>query len=173
MARRYYRRRTVTVRPKKKWATNFLQGTLTNSSASTSTAVLVQNSSQTTAPTPVIVKAGNFKFQGDLSINYSSAQTTTPRIAIFIFFLPQGLDLSADTANGIVQSHPEWILAWKQLDSSVASANTNASMSAFSFSSRLKRNLNSGDRICVGFTQNTTGSIITIQYSAQYWTCAN
>ena len=172
MARRYYRRRTVTVRPKKKWATNFLQGTLgTNADPA---AVLVQNTTQSSLPTPVIVKAGNFKLQGDLSIYTTTALTTTPRIAVVVFYLPQGLDLTATAANGILESHPEWILAWKQVDTNIVAANTSSGFSSFSVSSRLKRNLNSGDRICVGYTTNTpSAAVLTIQFSAQYWTCAN
>lgn len=175
MARRYYRRRTVTVRPKKKWATNLTQGNISSASGGTPYATLVQNTAQTSSPTPIIIKCGNFKIQGDVSVAFNTSRTSSPWIALLVFFLPEGTTLNGDTANAIVENHPEWILAWKQLDVtlSTTSASQIFAASGFSFSSRLKRNLNSGDKICMGFTNDDGQAFPTIKFTAQYWTCAN
>lgn len=172
MPRRYYRSRTRVIRPKKKWATNLKQAALDGTSP---TSVLVENSVQTSSPTPIVIKSGNFKIQGDFSIHFNTSVASTPQIALVLFFLPQGVPLDSSTTSAILSNHPEWIMGWKQLDTviSTTSASANFHASSFSFSSRLKRNLNSGDRICAGFTNDTPNAVPTIKFTAQYWTCAN
>nr|WCR62157.1 MAG: capsid protein [Smacoviridae sp.] len=169
MARRYYRRTRV-VRPKKKWASNMKQGTL---NATTPIAILVENSLQGSSPTPVVVKAGNFKIQGDLTVYISAAAAQVARMTLLVFWLPEGLTADSDAAGAIVSNHPEWILAWKQLDTVGSTSQGNLAASGFSFSSRLKRNLNSGDKICIAFLNDTSAAQPTIKYTCQYWTCAN
>lgn len=171
MPRRYYKRTRV-VRPRKRWATNFKQGRL--ETGANETAILVENTTQSSSPTPVIVKCGNFKLQGDLSSVSTQGYNTVPRITIVVFFLPQGVELTATTANGILENHPEWILVWKQIDASGVGSGNYVQGSTFSVSSRLKRNLNSGDRVCIGYTNDTAGVVSpTIKFTCQYWTCAN
>lgn len=170
MPRRYYSRRTRVIRPKRKWATNFKQGSL--SAAQGGAVVLVENAAQSSSPTPVIVKAGNFKIQGDVTVIYNQASAAA-QITLFVFFLPEGIDVDASAAQMALNSHPEWIMAWKQLDTNGSPNAATLDANGFSFSSRLKRNLNSGDRICLGFRNDVATANISIKYSCQYWTCAN
>ena len=179
MARRYYRsKRTVVVRPKKKWASNFRSGTLTTGTA-TSTEELVTNSVQANLPTPVVLKAGNFKIQGDMSIAFASGGTVPVVVGItaVVFFLPEGITLDGTSAGFVMANHPEWIIAWKQLDGShtTSTSGTTTGSTPFSFSSRLKRNLNSGDRICIGYKLDSSNANATptIRYTCQFWTCSN
>ena len=180
---RYYRRRytrTIVRAPKKKWATNIIQlsGTpqFDGNNSFHYQFQLCSNKTETTSPSPVIIKTGNFKVQFDLTVNVNAAGVVNARA--FVCFVPQGvptttaLDLQNITAN-----HPEWILAWRQLDFGNANAAGSVDTSVVKFSSRLKRNLNSGDAVLFfilgggDFTGITTRA--TIAGMAQFWTCAN
>ncbi len=167
MARRRYYRRYIRVAPKKKWASNIIKGSITNSNF----AVIVENSAQNATPTPVIVKCGNFKVQGDVMYT-SQASTNRPvNINFFLIFVPEGVTPS----DALIGAHPEWVIGWKNLDVGIVNANLNqgAAASNFTFSTRLKRNLNSGDRV-VGLLQtNETHMDATCVFTAQFWTCAN
>lgn len=175
---RYYRRRyTKVVRPKKKWGSNiynFNMNTAGNATLQGATVTLVQNSLSSTTPTPVIIKAGNFKVQGDAFFVTSAA--TQVELSIYVVYLPEGINPSnAAEYQALITAHPEWILAWKFVSANrVTQSATDQSMT-FSLTSRLKRNLNSGDKIAlVGIA--TAGSSLTSANFAglcQYWTCAN
>lgn len=170
MPRRYYKRRTVVVRPKKKWASNMkVHGV----GSSAPTEILVENSTQTSSPTPVIVKAGNFKIQGDAIITPGTSSVPIVSLVIVVFYWPEGLTLDAQSAQTVVDQHPEWILAWKQIDTQPVIVTGTSVSNSFAVSSRLKRNLNSGDRVCIGYISDSNIVTVTIKYTAQYWTCAN
>lgn len=173
MARRYYRRRTVVVRPKKKWASNFTAANLNIANSATVAKaadgkVLVQNSVQSSNPTPTIVKAGNFKVQGDCY--FAANVTSNPLIqcVVYVMYVPQGFTLSTATDyETIIDSHPEWIMAWKMLDMNGVTQSVNS----FTFSSRLKRNLNSGDSIqLIAIAEASTPVSFAVITKVQYWT---
>lgn len=167
MARRFYRRRTVVVRPKKKWGSNMKQfqlGPVNVGTTQLSYAVadLAVNSAQTTTPTPTILKCGNFKVQGDCYIS-SQSQSALIEMMLYVLYLPEGVAPGdATAASTLVTAHPEWILSWKCIDMNTVGQQ---SVNAFSFSSRLKRNLNSGDKIvimCVGRAGTTAAGNVSI-----------
>ena len=168
MARRRYYRRYVRVAPKKKWASNILVGSVTTSNYAT----IVENSTQTSTPTPVIVKCGNFKVQGDVMFSTGGSTPTRPVcMNLFLIFCPEGVSPS----DGLIGAHPEWIIGWKTVDVGVIRSTSESGnpTSSFSMSSRLKRNLNSGDRI-VAILQSSDGSMTgQCVFTCQYWTCAN
>lgn len=174
MARRYYRRRTVVVRPKKKWASNFIGSNLALNTDATNTVsaagnVLVQNSAQSSSPTPTIVKAGNFKVQGDCYFAVAQGNQLM-QCMLYVMFVPQGipLNVTADYTN-LISSHPEWIMAWKMIDMN----GTSNEINSFTFSSRLKRNLNSGDSIrLIGVAEagGTNAVSFAVTTKVQYWT---
>lgn len=172
MPRRRYYRRYIRAAPKKKWASNLVSGVIgTEGSGESNNFVLVNNSSQAATPTPIIVKTGNFKVQGDAYLDvraggvgaYIGAQ-------VFVVYTPEGVESNFDTVIG---THPEWILAWTTLDLPITNAATVTAGSRFSFSSRLKRNLNSGDRIRLIVRGGTANNIVVCRFTAQYFTCAN
>lgn len=178
MPRRYYRKRSVVVRPKKKWGSNIFnfnmttQGTGSLQGASND---LVVNSTSTSTPTPIIIKAGNFKVQGDAYFVAGAAAQI--ELSLYVVYLPEGVaPTNADQFKTLITSHPEWILAWKYISANrVPQAATDQSLS-FSLSSRLKRNLNSGDKIVLLGLAVSVGNVITSANFAgmcQYWTCAN
>lgn len=181
MARYYRRRYTRVVAPKKKWCSNLksLVGVAVeyqNPSEFSVIKDLVINNSDGATPTPVVVKTGNFKAQIDMTINVGA--TGTIEAAIFIMFVPQGMTLTNYTnINNYITCHPEWILAWRQLDFGNANAQGSVDTTVVRFGSRLKKNLNSGDRICLfvlgsgNFTGVQTNGVLNGRI--QYWTCAN
>ena len=165
--RRYYRRYTRVVTPKKKWASNIVQDGITTSTSST----IVQNSAQASLPTPVIVKCGNFRVQGDIAVTYTSGSSRIIPLNFFLLYVPEGVTPS----DGLIGQHPEWIMAWTAIESPIAlnASNNTVGGNKFSVTSRLKRNLNSGDRV-VAILQSRDASV-TAQavFTCQYWTCAN
>lgn len=186
MARRRYYRRSVRVVPaKKKWASNIVTQRLVHNTDNPAYnyITLVSNSTESSTPTPIIIKTGNFKVQVDA---VASIETTQRRLAgaiAMIIYLPQGYALSTASPNSafrdLMVQHPEWIMAWKQLDFSSASGAATSESVSVSFSSRLKRNLNSGDKIVFGVAYQgdgyLPGTVNTFMYqvAAQYWTCSN
>lgn len=186
MARYYRRRYTRVVRPKKRWATNIksLNDSKNNIGSSTaySATVLVENSSQTAfvTPTPTVLKAGNFKVQADAS--YTTAGISHVDVRAYILFLPEGMTAASYADyDAIIKNHPEWIMGWKYASRDFAVGNATTDIQTFQFSSRLKRNLNSGDQIafvCLVTSMDASGQNVNLNNlvvggQAQYWTCAN
>lgn len=173
---RYYRRRyTRVVRPKKKWASNI--ATWVNESVTGVPAVsLASNNIQAANPTPTILKVGNFKVSADLT--FTATQTATgyiPAVVAYILYVPEGWPTGeAASFNNLIRSHPEWIMATKTMGAN-SRIDSVFPVDTLNMSTRLKRNLNSGDKIYLYFNFNTTATIssITITGTCRYWTCAN
>lgn len=167
--RRWYRRYPRVVAAKKKWATNIIQSSVTLSGV----AEICKNSVQSASvsPTPVILKCGNFRVQGDVLFAVTDISSNRPiNLNFFLIFCPEGVAAN----NSLIGNHPEWIIGWKSIDVGIANTNQNAQGgTSFSLTTRLKRNLNSGDRI-IGILQTTdTGIAANCTFTAQFWTCAN
>lgn len=150
-------------------------GTATTQGASVT---LVQNSAATANPTPVIIKAGNFKVQGDGF--FIATATTQVALSLYIIYLPEGLSPpDATSYQAVISAHPEWVLAWKFISANrifpAAGASATDQSLTFSMSSRLKRNLNSGDRIVLVGLATAGSGLSSANFSGlcQYWTCAN
>lgn len=167
---RYYKyRRTYFPKsyPRKRWATNLVNSTTdivipSGSSGAFNTKIICTNSTQSSNPTPVLVKFGRLKIKGDIRYsltdiaNYASA-------VLYVMFVPQGNEL--DTA--LIQNHPEYLLGWTTI--SMDSGNT------FSLSTTLKRNLNSGDSIALYIGVSAVNTVqaqtsFSFFYTCQFWT---
>ena len=191
MPRRYYRSRVRYIKPKKRWASNIKNLTLSGPSSTQfcGSVALVSNTTQNTSPTPVIIKAKRFKVSVDCFNTFSaSASVITPISAnAYVIFVPEGYisdqiqTMTYAEANALVSQHPEYILSWRKLDFSssysTSSSSGSSNSTAVTFSSSLARNLNSGDRIFLIILAETNNNNVTIQVAAsatvQYWTCAN
>lgn len=181
---RYYRRRytRTLVKPKKKWASNFKGVNVGDNNTVTNTAVaalLCQNSVQTALPTPVIVKTGNFKAQLDIIGAVQNARTALV-ITAYILYVPEGVaptttgGASFNSWSQIIDNHPEWIISWKMVSSDViAVQGQDANYDRIQMSSRLKRNLNSGDSIYLVVLSVGQSSGLQVNGKVQFWTCAN
>lgn len=178
MARYYRRRYTRVVKPKKKWASNIKKLTLLSEAVNSYGGIveLCKNSTQSSLPTPVIVKAGNFKVQCDVVAAGTGGSLAS--MTAYVLYIPEGVDpllQSPDSVHQFIEStvsnHPEWILAWRQIGYEALEGTKN--VDRVTFSSRLKRNLNSGDRIV--FALNAFGSLqqLSLLGMCQFWTCAN
>lgn len=121
---RYYRRRytrTIVRAPKKKWCSNMLpvdfnvnainEGTQeqprwTLSSGTT----LAENKTESTSPTPVVVKTGNFRAQFDLA---TATVGLGSDMTVYIIYCPEGVNPSGGFAlKDFMMKHPEWVIAW-------------------------------------------------------------
>ena len=182
--KRYYRRYVRAA--KKKWASNTTeirisgatvpadsftaigQGILQNGDRINSSAVGIKSTAQ-------ILKSGRFKFRGTINVNVSSNIS----VLYFITYVPEGA-AALFTGSGTLDafgnygfySHPEWVMAWGRKDY----VNSNQS-NELSLTTKLKRNLNSGDAIflVICWINPTTGSTTTsgVQGTISYMCCAN
>lgn len=169
--RRYYYRRTI--RPKQKWAINNVDIRISANSEYTITPpnsaflyqLVVQNGNrvQNSAGQPAtsvvssaqILKTGRFKFKGCFLV-----QSPSFSITVFIAYVPEGYGLAegATSDQTIFYQHPEWIIAWTRKDYANSSQSNEISLT-----SRLKRNLNTGDQIIVGaLLNNSTATTQTV-----------
>lgn len=179
MPRRYYygRRYSRGSRPRRRWAPHLVQGSLSITiPAATSagqTSVLCSNSANVGSDTPVstIIKVKNFKVVVDLTAASQNLQLTNFIIAIC--YVPQGFDPGTE----FLYQHPEWILVWRTVDVSQTVSNSGASLQNVQISSRLARNLNTGDSIRlfgVGTNLNTTTQgIVQLGFVCSFVTCNN
>lgn len=153
MRRRYYRVKKTY--PKQKWLINNNEIVINGMTVNAGNYVLLyepitQNPSRTltsgagTQTSASILKTGRFRFNGV----FNSAATYINYI-VGISFIPEGYTITANTNVDVstlgecfFYKHPEWLLSWKRLDYSASNQ-----INEFSLSSRLKRNLNSGDGI--------------------------
>lgn len=159
--RRYFRYYPRTRAAKKKWASHLKQGQIAANN-SFGYQILCENAISTNTPVPTIIKVGNVKVQGD---GFCQGVTVNTSMTLFVMYIPEGFSADSDTPR----EHPEWIMAWKQID--LATTNQASSeVNSFSVSSRLKRNLNSGDKVIVGVY---TSAQCAINYTCMYYTCAN
>ena len=174
--RRYYRsRRTI---PKQKWLTNMCNISINSVSAQATsiggglsylyTTDIITNTSNVTATyngatvngtNASILKTGRWKCKGVIVSGFEALN-----YMIGLMYIPEGYTLSNSTLyeNGtIIYKHPEWLLCWKRFDYSNAGQSND-----FSLSSRLKRNLNSGDKIVMFLlANNSSGSPVNINAS--------
>lgn len=187
MARYRRYRRTIVRAPKKKWASNMIpiSSNLTNVNISTDpqnphyvlfgTALLAENKTETTSPTPVIIKTGNFRAQIDA---WGSLTSTSPMV-VYIVYIPEGFGIDAAGATiAMIRAHPEWVMGWKIGDASgwyATSGQADIDFAKLTVSSRLKRNLNSGDKIyLVAYVDPvSSGNLLTMHGMVQFWSCAN
>lgn len=198
MARYYRRRYTRVVKPKVKWASNISQIALPPPTTGASdtrygyVTPICANAGQVAVPIPTIVKCGNFKVQMD-SVFESNDVGTMINATAYIIYVPEGAGpvAAANPPNpttleyfnwieGIVTKHPEWLLGCKMMGSDWV-AQSRANYDRVQFSTRLKRNLNSGDAVCLAVTAQSTrqgveaGKVVGVQGHAmvQFWTRAN
>lgn len=174
MPRRVYSKRTIVVRPKKKWssclsATSYTQ-TMGNEGIKVVEYTLVQNQTEGQVPAPVILKTGNFRIYGTTQTSVSASDLTKLyNMTAYVMYCPQGYSYQGTSMQTIYQ-HPEWIMARGTM------RYIPGQQCSFSMSSRMKRNLNTGDKVVLvlAWTKDTTLTGNLIQYlHTQYYICSN
>lgn len=156
--------------PRKRWASNIASNNTTvhvaiGQSGGNNTYTVCTNSAQNATPTPVLIKFGRLKISGDIRfVDDNNAYANSSSCILYVMFVPQGSILNSD----LIQQHPEYLLGWTTISMDSASA--------FSLTSSLKRNLNSGDSIQLYFGVNVNGTVVNKMlsynffYNVQYWT---
>ena len=159
-------RPTRTRRRGKKWSPVMVE-IATNTQVGPSATVaeaqdLCANSGSTAqAPTATVIKTGNFK----VSFDCASTSTNPVLAAVYIMFIPQAVEVS----QLLPIRHPEWIMNWRTFD-------LTSNQQAVTIQSRLKRNLNSGDKVIVLFrfiNISNTDIQVAIRGYASYVCCNN
>lgn len=151
--RRYYRVKRVY--PKQKWLPVNNEFVLSNLTELSAGAYQVTVQPITENPTrnaqdaggnvssATIIKTGRVRVRGVVAVNQTSVS-----LIVGVAYIPEGyvIDQVQQSVNSLGTTffyrHPEWIMCWTRMDYSSSSQNNE-----FSLSSRLKRNLNSGDQI--------------------------
>jgi len=154
-------------RSNKKWSPVLTHAGVTQDIASRATSfttgdLCINSSNITTAPTATVIKAGNFKVVAD--VNVSNPFNGSGRM--YVMYLPQGYTPTIDTP----EQHPEWILCWRGFEPGLSG------LQSISMQSKLKRNLNSGDRIslfCSTVNLSTSESNLSLSITVSYVCCAN
>ena len=136
---------------------------------------LIENPTQDNGVSTSIVKVKNVKVQLSTTGVTDASGLSIYSMQVAILFAPEGFTPNID----MMERHPEWIMAYKLL---TIDASSTIPIN-FSISSRLARNLNSGDAIYLvsiirrasaeTATQAQTGLIIPCFYTVQFWTCVN
>ena len=135
---------------KKKWA-SFLKDitpanvSLPAESVGGGVGTLVTNAAQDATPTPTIIKVKHCKMAFDFQTSVYFKQGF-----VCITFVPQGYTPSYLTPI----QHPEWIMAWRGIETSAEGLQG----TLVNLSSSLSRNLNSGDSICYIWSGYNAGS---------------
>lgn len=155
-SRRYYGRR-------KKWTPVFLteQSTVPGAAVFAHATLAANQTNQgSTAPIATNIKVKNFKVAVD--VQSAGNVAGSPSVTFAIVFVPQSY---AITANLMVE-HPEWVMAWRTID--LQTTNT------VQVSSRLARNLNSGDKVVFFLHRSIASSGDTVlTYQVMFYTCNN
>lgn len=112
--------------------------------------ILIQNTAQQLAFVPPIMKIKHLKVTIQFPGQMQSIVDNNIATRAYLMFVPEGYDLlnGSDVDNqgqivGVIKDHPEWIMQSKAITFDTLRVAT------ASFYSRINRNLNSGDRICL------------------------
>lgn len=182
--RRYYRRYVRAA--KKKWASNTVElrissGTIAAESFDGIGQIICQNgdrvaqSATSIKSSAQILKTTRFRFRGVISNNGNSYLS----LLYYIAYVPEGASALfvgtaalTDLGNYGFYSHPEWVMAWGRKDYTNSAQNNEISLTT-----KLKRNLNSGDSIYfIACWINNSASQVTaypISGTVSYMCCAN
>lgn len=182
MPRRYYRsRRTI---PRQKWSINLSNVAATVPAANASSYSVAQvnlvnnpgrnaTSGATQVASSAILKTSRVRFKGVISSSMQAGQSAI----VAIMYLPELINSSGTNVGveslglSVFYCHPEWIMAWSRLDYTNA-----AQRNEISLYSRLKRNLQPGDRIALIIMNvnysSSAGAAMDIAGTCQY-VCKN
>lgn len=187
--------RVIVKKARKRWAahiesflleaTNFAAATINGASIATYKTLAVTQIDAAT-PTPNIIKTGRYSASYNFIFDLSSSNNKSPlnyMVTILLMYIPQGwpLDVGSTSVNhaarfnqfsNLVGSHPEWIIAKKQLgDWNQIPGATDGVYDCRTgvLSSKLKRNLNSGDQVAiVAMVQKAFTDQVNFPYSIKF-----
>lgn len=179
MPRRISSKRTVVRKPRVKWSPHMetIADTLNvpaNATYAYYPHVICANAGDSHLPTVPVVQVTRINFQGHLAQNQASGEWY-----LYYIFVPEGIDTTLSTWaawQAYINAHPEYIMA-RTIGSSDFSSNGNTT-TTLRLSTRMKRNLNSGDQVIALFVWNVLYSSqnplnLPIQGQISYYTKVN
>ena len=111
------------------------------------------------------------QFSFTLDNFYSGNEAAIDSATAFIMYIPQGYTIT----SAIVSQHPEWIMSMRFYGKIIADSNSR-DIKPLSISTRVKRRLQTGDKIVFFLTGNNTatgGQTIQVNGILRWWTKAN
>lgn len=172
MVKRVYTR-VIRRAPRKRWAShiesfvlagaNYQAATISGASIAVNKTLAV-GSTDTAIPTPTLIKTARYTMSYNFVLDLHASANKAPYnyvVNVYLLYVPQGwpIDPGATAVNfvnkyeqlsNLITSHPEWIIAKKQLGdwSQIPGSSEGIYDSRTGvMSSKLKRNLNSGDQV--------------------------
>lgn len=166
-----YKRPFVVTSKRRKYSSNLVAWNATDFPTNPTAVTLAINNAQTGLPTPGILKVANIKLSVDLQVS-TTQSGSYPGCLCYILFVPEGYS----TANlpTMIGQHPEYIMACKTVGAPNGST-ANFDFQTINMSTRLKRNLNSGDSIQLffGFSNPSVIQAVRATGMCRYWICYN
>lgn len=177
---RYYRRRTYRrAYPRKKWASNIGDSSLSLNVPANSVyaagAAFALNPVQSPSSVSNSYVVKNVKLSVEAVVNNSAAVAYLNHVMAAIMYVPQGYVVK----HSIISEHPEWIMAIKYLGDGMNIDGTtpvvdSSRLKPFTISTRLSRRLQTGDSVqLVLFARNASVEnmqTVTFRFLAQWWT---
>lgn len=156
MPRRYTKRTVIIRKPRVKWSPHMEAHSdelLISGNTQSVAIAIAANNSDSHIPTVPVVQVTRINVQAQLG----SGQLPGMDWYAYLMFVPENTTL-ASTSQWLsyIYAHPEYLMARKIVESDNASDNTSV---ALNMSTRLKRNLNSGDTIYLFLVARVIGSV--------------
>lgn len=171
MPRRYTTKRTVIIRkPKIKWSPHmeaYTDELLMSSDLQSVPITIAKNNTDSHIPSVPVLQVTRINVQAQVG----SGNLAGLDWFAYLVFVPETMDTPlTDTGKWLayVYAHPEYLMARKIIESSNAVTNTSI---ALRMTTRLKRNLNSGDQIVLLLVARAIGTISgshTLPIHAEY-----
>lgn len=173
-------RRIIVRKPKVKWSPHMetIQESLSvpaNAAYAYYPHAICANATDSHLPTVPVIQVTRINFQGHALQNRTSGEWY-----LYFIYVPEGVDTTLSTWTAwqtYINAHPEYIMARTISSSDYAGSDGNTT-TTIRLSTRMKRNLNSGDQVVALFVWNTlftTNSSITLPIQGQisYYTKVN
>lgn len=175
MPRRYTKRTVIIRKPKVKWSPHmeaYNDELLITGKLESVPIVIAANNTDSHIPTVPVIQVTRINVQAQLG----SGNMAGLDWYAYLVFVPENTTLS--TTNewlSFIFAHPEYLMARKIVESSNAVTNTSITLN---MSTRLRRNLNSGDQIQLllvarSITDNTTSHTLPIHAEITYYSKVN
>ena len=196
---RVARRARTYVRPKKRWQMSIYNMPIDDTQSdeyhkshvdvtATNSGILIhritQNAAATATPTPAVVKTGNVQCKLFINCNPSNTNSTKIQYMVrcYVMYVPEGVIPGMNWPT----QHPEYIMAkglkcaqsyWRAFygENNQLQQTDNTAIINMQFSSRLKRNLNTGDSLYLIALWEPIAVNCTykVQGEVQYFACYN
>lgn len=172
--KRFYYRKS-----RKHWASHIdevsMHVTATPSTPASLVHTIAENTADTTTPTPFLTKIGNVGIDVgiQLSTDNPPSNASTYNLSCGVIFVPQGVSYTTNNQiKTLIEYHPEYVMWLKQVIPQTKYGTGGWALDnvpSLKVQSRLKRNLNSGDKLIFFVLANTTEVSQELDIRVQGW----